>query len=258
VGSTFEDLKQLSEMLERGEITKAEFETVKAELLAEATGDQPVTSHPTGRHGASPEQDVPRASSDTSESIAAVRSTASSPTPKTQWYQRKGVWLVGAVVVLIALANSLNSGTSQTPSATNPAPSDGQVSNATMSCGTYASAMADLSNEVSDLLTRTSSTANDVAAGSISMSSGASIMTASASEISRIKRDLAQMGDPPSTLAPAITLFRRALDRFESSFTKAAQGMNSGDLGLVNEATDLLLEGSSLITDATDLIQPCP
>ena len=41
MGNEFEDLKHLAEMLEKGEVTKAEYESIKADLLADMGSNEP-------------------------------------------------------------------------------------------------------------------------------------------------------------------------------------------------------------------------
>ena len=41
MGNEFDDLKQLAEMLEKGEVTKAEYESIKADLLADMDSSEP-------------------------------------------------------------------------------------------------------------------------------------------------------------------------------------------------------------------------
>lgn len=46
MSDTFDDLKKLSEMLERGEVTQVEYDRIKADLLAEQTATQEAPDHP--------------------------------------------------------------------------------------------------------------------------------------------------------------------------------------------------------------------
>ena len=101
MASKFEDLKRLAEMLEREEITRDEYESIKADIMAEgeAGGD---TSY--GESSEPPRPTPP---------IVPVTSTSSSkPVYKRWWFI-----FIAVILGLGAIGNALGSGTDEVPGA---------------------------------------------------------------------------------------------------------------------------------------------
>lgn len=96
----FEDLKRLSEMLERGEITQGEYETVKAELMAEMGAPE---ATPT-------ESPAPESESDSTPASREGDVSDVQPDQSTPLFRKRSFWLVAAIVVAWVLYVSTVSG----------------------------------------------------------------------------------------------------------------------------------------------------
>ena len=250
----FEDLKALNEMLQRGEITEAEYQVVKKELL-EPADDPSQSAPPPPRHVAATAPEVESAAKPPPGSSPLPYSTPKKAKPL---YLRTWFWLIAGIGVLLVVVNLGSGSGNGSPNPTSASPNPTSAFSGGSNCAQFLGSISAFATDSSDVMNSSVVVMEDVLDGSVSFTEGAASLRRSADQLDRIDRQIAALGTPPATVTATTRLFRRALDELARGYNTAATGIQSQDPTRLDDAFVMITAGNALITEATDAIEPCP
>lgn len=93
--------------------------------------------------------------------------------------------------------------------------------------------------------------------GTLSESDAAVEFVAISERFVELGADLAALGEPPVSAAPAATLVRDSLELFHSAYELTSRGAADGDDGLIDQGAARIEEGANLLGQVPDAIPDC-